>query len=84
MKLGTINKLLAVVAVVGLGVLLLPRMPQNKQISGLLSEVVKPEHPSLKLANNWVAATHYAPDENLEGIDRGVLDHARSRVDVDR
>ena len=57
MKLGTINKLLAVVAVVGLGYLLLPRMPQNKQISGLLSEVVKPEHPSLKLANNWGAST---------------------------
>ena len=37
MKLGTINKLLAVVAVVGLGFLLLPRMAQNKQISGLLS-----------------------------------------------
>jgi phosphatidylserine/phosphatidylglycerophosphate/cardiolipin synthase-like enzyme len=82
MKLGAINKLLAVVAVVGLGVLLLPRMPQNKQIAGLLSEVVKPEHPSLKLANNWAAATHYAPDENLEGIDIGVLDHATSRVDV--
>ncbi len=82
MKLGTINKLLTVVAVVGLGFLLLPRMPQNKQISGLLSEVVKPEHPSLKVANNWVAATHYAPDENLEGIDIGVLDHARCRVDV--
>src|SRR6202051_2293681 len=82
MKLGTINKLLAVVAVVGLGVLLLPRMPENKQLSGLLSEVVKPEHPSLKLANNWFAATHYAPDENLEGIDVGVLDHAKSQVDV--
>jgi phosphatidylserine/phosphatidylglycerophosphate/cardiolipin synthase-like enzyme len=82
MNLGTINKLLAVVAVVGLGVLLLPRMPQNKRISGLLSEVVKPEEPSLKLESNWAAATHYAPDENLEGIDIGVLDHARSRVDL--
>jgi site-specific recombinase XerD len=41
MKLGTINQLLAVVALIGLGVLLLPRMPQNKQISGLLSEVAK-------------------------------------------
>ena len=82
MKLGTINKLLAVVAVIGLGVLLLPRMPQNKQISGLLSEVAKPEHQSTKLSNNWNAATHYAPDENLEGIDIGVLDHAKDRVDV--
>jgi phosphatidylserine/phosphatidylglycerophosphate/cardiolipin synthase-like enzyme len=82
MKLGTINKLLAVVAVIGLGVLLLPRMPQNKQISGLLSEVVKPEHQSTKLSNNWNAATHYAPDENLEGIDIGVLDHAKNHVDV--
>ena len=82
MKLGTINKLLAVVAVIGLGVLLLPRMPQNKQISGLLSEVAKPEHQSTKLSNNWNAATHYAPDENLEGIDIGVLDHAKNRVDV--
>jgi phosphatidylserine/phosphatidylglycerophosphate/cardiolipin synthase-like enzyme len=82
MKLGTVNKLLAVVAVVGLGVLLLPRMPQNKQISGLLSQVVKPEQRSMKLPNNSIAATHYAPDENLEGIDIGVLDHARSRVDV--
>lgn len=27
-------------------------------------------------------ATHYAPDENLEGIDIGVLDHAKGRVDV--
>ena len=82
MKLGTINKLLAVVAVVGMGVLLLPRMPQNKQISGLLSAVTKPEHQSTKLSSNWEAATHYAPDENLEGIDIGVLDHAKSRVDV--
>jgi hypothetical protein len=55
-------------------------MPQNKQISGLLSEVVKPEHPSLKVANNWVATTHYAPDENLEGIDIGVLDHASPHI----
>ena len=82
MKLGTVNKLLAVVAVVGMGVLLLPRMPQNKQISGLLSAVAKPEHQSTKLSSNWDAATHYAPDENLEGIDIGVLDHAKSRVDV--
>ena len=57
-------------------------MPQNKQISGLLSEVAKPEHQSTKLSNNWNAATHYAPDENLEGIDIGVLDHAKDRVDV--
>ena len=60
---------------------MLPRMPQNKQIS-VFDEVAKPEHQSTKLSNNWIAATHYAPDENLEGIDIGVLDHAKDRVDV--
>ena len=82
MKLGTINKLLVVLAIIGLGFLLLPRLPQNKKIAGLLSDAVKPEHPSPKITNNWMATTHYAPDENLEGIDIGVLDHAKSRVDV--
>jgi phosphatidylserine/phosphatidylglycerophosphate/cardiolipin synthase-like enzyme len=81
MKLGTINTLLAVAAVLGMGFLLLQRMPQNKQISGLLNEVVPPEHSST-LTHDWVAATHYAPDENLEGIDIGVLDHAKSHIDA--
>jgi hypothetical protein len=71
MTLGTINKLLAVVVVLGLGFLLLQRMPPNKKISGLLNEVVTQERASTRLTHDWVAATHYAPDENLEGIDIG-------------
>ena len=82
MKLGTINTLLAVAAVLGMGFLLLQRMPQNKQISGLLNDVVTPEHTTTRLTHDWVAATHYAQDENPEGIDIGVLDHAKSHIDA--
>jgi phosphatidylserine/phosphatidylglycerophosphate/cardiolipin synthase-like enzyme len=82
MTLGTMNKLLAVAVVLGLGFLLLQRMPPNKKISGILNEVVTQERASTRLTHDWVAATHYAPDENLEGIDIGVLDHAKSHIDA--
>ncbi len=81
MKLGTINKLLAVAIVIGLAVLLLQRMPQNKKLTVLLNEVAKPE-VVVKQANGFVAAIHYAPDENLEGMDIGILDHAKKEVDA--
>jgi phosphatidylserine/phosphatidylglycerophosphate/cardiolipin synthase-like enzyme len=81
MKLGTINKLLAVAIVIGLAVLLLQRMPHNKKLTVLLNEVAKPE-VAVKQAKGFDAATHYAPDENLEGMDIGILDHAKQEVDA--
>jgi phosphatidylserine/phosphatidylglycerophosphate/cardiolipin synthase-like enzyme len=81
MKLGTINKLLAVVIVIGLVVLLIQRVPHDKKLTVLLNEVATPEAVT-KQAGVFVAATHYAPDENLEGMDIGILDHAKKEVDA--
>jgi hypothetical protein len=82
MKLRTVNKALAVLIVVGLIVMAVQSIPEKTTVGRVLQQVIEQGREGDGPSDSWTASTHYSPDENLEGIEFGVLDHAHKSLDI--